>query len=152
MKSGVQIVVKTVGIKDKDKDKDNKENIKRKEKESKRTDIYEIYNRICTKLPRIQKLTEKRKKAIDEFIKEFTIEQFEQICQVANSNAFLTGENDRKWKADFDFLMRIDKATGILEGKYNNLENISKNQANYEQRQYDNLDFLYANFKEEKRD
>ena len=28
------------------------------------------------------------------------------------------------WKADFDFLMRIDKATAILEGKYDNKESI----------------------------
>ena len=71
-------------------------------------------------MPQIQKLTEKRGKAIDKFIKEFTVEQFEQICKLANSSDFLTGNNDRKWKADFDFLMRIDKATNILEGKYSN--------------------------------
>lgn len=72
----------------------------------------------CTNLPQVQKLTEKREKAIDKFIKEFTEEQFEQICQIANSSDFLTGQNDRKWKADFDFIMRVDKATNILEGKY----------------------------------
>ena len=33
-----------------------------------------------------------------------------------------TGQNDRKWKADFDFLMRIDKATSVLEGKYSNVK------------------------------
>lgn len=38
---------------------------------------------------------------------------------MANNSAFLTGQNDRGWKADFDFIMRIDKATAILEGKYN---------------------------------
>lgn len=31
------------------------------------------------------------------------------------------GKNDRGWKADFDFLMRVDKATSILEGKYENI-------------------------------
>ena len=73
-------------------------------------------------MPQIQKLTEKREKSIDKFVKEFTEEQFEQICQIANSSDFLIGQNNRKWKADFDFLMRIDKATNILEGKYNNSE------------------------------
>lgn len=69
-------------------------------------------------MPQVQKLTDKRKKAIDNFIKEFSEEQFEQICKIANSSNFLTGNNDKGWKADFDFLMRIDKATNILEGKY----------------------------------
>lgn len=92
----------------------------RKEKEDKRNKIKEIYNTICTNLPQVQKLTEKREKTIDKFIKEFTNEQFEQICRIANSTDFLIGKNEKKWKADFDFLMRIDKATNILEGKYGN--------------------------------
>lgn len=92
----------------------------RKEIEDKRNRIKEKYNSICTNLPQIQKLTDKRKTAIDKFLKEFTEEQFEQICIKANESDFLTGNNDRKWKADFDFLMRIDKATNIFEGKYDN--------------------------------
>ena len=66
----------------------------------------------------MQKLTDKRKNAIDKFVKEFTEEQFEQVCKIANSTDFLIGKNDKGWKADFDFLMRIDKATNVLEGKY----------------------------------
>ncbi len=100
----------------------NKKEDNIKEKENKRIRIKDIYNSICTNLPQIQKLTEKRNKTIDKFLKEFTEEQFEQICQIANSSEFLTGQNDRKWKADFDFLMRIDKATSVLEGKYSNVK------------------------------
>lgn len=74
-------------------------------------------------MPQVQKLTDKRNKAIDNFLKEFTKEQFKQICQIANSTNFLIGKNDKGWKADFDFLMRIDKATSILEGKYKNIGN-----------------------------
>ena len=98
----------------------NRKEDNRKEKENKRIRIKEIYNSACTNLPRVQKLTEKREKAIDKFLKEFTEEQFTQICQIANSSDFLAGKNDREWKADFDFLMRIDKATSVLEGKYSN--------------------------------
>ena len=71
-------------------------------------------------MPQIQKLTAKREKAIDNFLKEFTEEQFAQICTIANTSDFLTGKNNMNWKADFDFLMRIDKATNILEGRYSN--------------------------------
>lgn len=71
-------------------------------------------------MPQIQKLTDKRKRTIDKFLKEFTEEQFEQICRIANSTDFLIGKNEKKWKADFDFLMRIDKATNVLERKYGN--------------------------------
>ena len=115
----------------------------RKEKEEKRIRIKEIYNSTCTNLPQVQKLTEKREKAIDKFLKEFTEEQFKNICKIANSTNFLTGKNDNGWKADFDFLMRIDKATNVLEGKYND----EKKTSNYSQRNYENLNSLYTNYK-----
>lgn len=98
--------------------KENK-NINRKEIEDKRNKVIEIYNQYCSNLPRVQKITDKRQKAIDKFIDEFTEEQIIEICQKANISDFLTGKNDRNWKADFDFIMRIDKATNILENKYN---------------------------------
>lgn len=90
------------------------------ENEKKRIEVKRIYNEFCTNLPQVQKITEKRESAIDRYLKEFTLEQFEEICKIANKSKFLTGNNDRHWKADFDFLMRIDKSTNILEGKYNN--------------------------------
>lgn len=106
----------------------NRKEDNRKEKEDKRIRIKDIYNQNCTNLPQIQKLTEKREKSIDKFLKEFTEEQFIKICQIANSNDFLTGDNERGWKADFDFIMRIDKATAIIEGKYSSkkTENTTK--------------------------
>ena len=93
-----------------------------KRREEKRNIIVEIYNSTCTNLSQIKKLTDTRNKAIDKFLKDFTEEQFKQICNIANNTSFLTGDNDRGWKADFDFIMRIDKATAILEGKYNSIK------------------------------
>lgn len=102
------------------KEKENKknENKENKNKKENRNKVVEIYNTYCVNLPQVQKLTEKREKAIDKLLKEFTIEQFEEICKIANVSEFLIGNNDRSWKADFDFIMRTDKATAILEGKY----------------------------------
>ena len=105
----------------KGKKRKGKENKGNKNKE-KRNVIMEIYNSTCTNLPQIKKLTDTRNKAIDEFLKDFTEEQFKQICNIANNTSFLTGDNERGWKADFDFIMRIDKATAILEGKYNSIK------------------------------
>lgn len=124
----------------------------RKEKEEKRIKIKDIYNKNCPNLPQVQKLTDKRKKAIDKFLEEFSEEQFTQICKIANNTDFLIGKNNEGWKADFDFLMRIDKATNIFEGKYGGTkgQTKTKNNANVEQREYDEEDFnkLFANFKE----
>lgn len=94
--------------------------------------LIEIYNFNCPNLPQVKILNEKRKKTIKNFLKDFTVEQFEEICKTANSNSFLKGNNDRGWKADFDFLMRVDKATSILEGKYGN-NNIKSNNNIFEE-------------------
>ena len=80
--------------------------------------IVEIYNQNCYNLSKVSKLTEKRKTAIRKFLKEFTTDDFINICNLANNNDFLIGNNDRNWKADFDFLLKPDKATAILENKY----------------------------------
>lgn len=102
-----------------------------------------MYNDICTNLPQIQKLTDKRKTAIDKFLKEFTEEQFEKICRIANTTDFLIGKNKNGWKADFDFLMRTDKAISILEGKYESeAEKWLKDQRDYKKEDFDSL---YAN-------
>ena len=124
---------------------------KRKEdnrKKNKRIRIKDIYNQHCPNLPQVQKLTDKREKAIDKFLKEFTEEQFIEICKIANSTDFLIGKNDNGWKADFDFLMRIDKATNVLEGKYSNdkaVKNKLTNKATDRTYTDAELEFLYAN-------
>ena len=73
----------------------------KEEKEIKRKKVVELYNSLCVSLPHIQKVTEKREKAINNFIKEFTIEQFENICIKANSSDFLTGINERRLESRF---------------------------------------------------
>lgn len=79
------------------------------------------YNNRCTNLPKVKMITEKRKTAIRRFNIDFSLEDFKMVCDLANVSPFLIGENDRGWKADFDFLLRVDKATAILEGtKYKN--------------------------------
>ena len=86
-----------------------------------------IYNEECTNLPKCLKITEKRKVAINKCLKEKIDEElFKEICIKANQSNFLIGENDRNWKADFDFVTRTDKAMQILEGKY---ESKTKKQA-----------------------
>ena len=98
---------------------DNIDN-KKQHLQDKHSEVINIYNTYCVNLPQIQKLTDKRKTAINKLLKEFNVEQFKEICINANVSDFLTGNNDRGWKADFDFIIRPDKAVKILEGQYNN--------------------------------
>lgn len=97
----------------------NKKGIeKEKEKKEIESEFCDVYSRECTKLPQIRTLTDSRKKAIGLFLKTYTLKDFEEVCRISNTCGFLLGENDRGWKADFDFLIKVNNAVKILEGKY----------------------------------
>ena len=122
--------------KEKEKEKETEKELEKEEEETesapqaeapqprpaKSTVDYELfkntYNEICTNLPKIKLLSEKRKTAIRNFLKQLTFEDFKRACELANVLDFTTGKNSRGWKADFDFLITVDKALGVIEGKY----------------------------------
>jgi hypothetical protein len=77
------------------------------------------YNEICTNLPKILLLNDDRKTAVVKFEREFTTDDFKEICRKANRSQFLTGKTAKgNWKANFEFLLRPDQAVKILEGSY----------------------------------
>lgn len=95
----------------------SKPNIKPNSKPYIYQELLDTYNSTCTKLSKASRVTDKRKAAINKFLKEFTKEEFKTICENVNKSDFYTGKNDRNWKADFDFLLRPDKAVKLLETK-----------------------------------
>lgn len=78
----------------------------------------DYYNEHCSNLPKVVKLTDKRIKAVKNLIKKYSWDDIITVFDSANDSDFLTGNNDRGWKADIDFLLREDKFINILEGKY----------------------------------
>lgn len=82
--------------------------------------LVNLYSTICIKLPKVEKITDKRKKSIDKLLNLYTLEKIEDAFKTINSSNFCTGNNDRGWIADFDFCINADKITNALEGKYKN--------------------------------
>ena len=85
-----------------------------------------LYTNHCNNLPHVSKLTDARIKAINHIIKKYSREEIITVLDNANESQFLTGNNDRGWKANIDFILREDKFVSILEGKYNNKPKMSK--------------------------
>ena len=126
----------------------NKKEEKRKEEKRKeeKDDFVMTYSRECPKLPQIRTLTDSRKKAIGLFKKTYTLKDFEEVCRIANTCDFLLGVNDRGWKADFDFLIKVNNAVKVLEGKYsNNAKSQTNNTYKDNTGQYSNLSSFYSN-------
>lgn len=86
------------------------------------TEFIEGFNKICTRLPKVQMITDKRRGFINARLKEHGRERIFEMFQKANISDFLAGQNG-DWMADFDWLMRPNNFVKVLEGKYNNKTN-----------------------------
>jgi hypothetical protein len=69
---------------------------------------------------KVTKLTDDRKKRIRARLRTHPEEEFwNKVLNKIPRVPFLSGKNDRKWRADFDFLIKNDEnALKIYEGKY----------------------------------
>lgn len=86
--------------------------------------IKELFNSTCISYSNIKTLSKNRKTAIKARWKqyEYKLEVFEELFQLAEGSAFLKGDNNRGWKADFDWFIKEDNMAKVLEGKYDNKE------------------------------
>lgn len=94
------------------------------------TEITAAFNEILGPyLGMCKKLTDSRKKAVQarwrECIKDGDfdtqdsgIEYFKRYFNYIKNQSFLTGSNDRNWRADFDWIFKSQNYTKICEGKY----------------------------------
>lgn len=72
------------------------------------------------KLPSVREITVARKRAINARVKQYDKHTLRQVIDKVADSAFLSGENDRKWKANLDWILKPSNFTKILEGYYNN--------------------------------
>ena len=83
-------------------------------------DFASTWNRLCGNLPKVRGLTASRRKKLQTRIRQgLTLELFEQAASQCASTPFLSGENQRKWVATFDWLIENDSNLNkVLEGSY----------------------------------
>lgn len=83
-------------------------------------EIVEKYNSLLGgKLPRVTVITDKRKKSMNTCVKQFGIESIDTVFNNVLNSPFLTGDNNKGWKCDFDFIFTASKYVKIMEGNYN---------------------------------
>ncbi len=132
-KNGTSVVPKTVH--EEKQEENNKKEGGRNSKTSYSNlieKIISVYNETTVDyLPKVVALTDKRRKAVRRFIDFYrkqvnAVDEQDFLSAVrdyflkATCSDFLTGNNNRGWKADFDFLTNENKALALLEGKYDN--------------------------------
>ncbi len=85
--------------------------------------IVDLYHELCPSFSKVMVISENRKKHIKARWEQHKgdIEVFKIIFQKSESSGFMKGDNDRNWKADFDWMMNETNMAKILEGKYDKL-------------------------------
>ncbi|MBA3670274.1 MAG: YdaU family protein [Sphingomonas sp.] len=68
--------------------------------------------------PAIRKMTGLRERQLRARLRDSTLDEWLQAMAALERSAFCRGENDRGWKADFDFLLQPKSFVKLLEGSY----------------------------------
>lgn len=84
--------------------------------------VMDAYNdAVENRLPQIQKMTTARKNAVKKLLKELDQPTFQNLAGyfydfVDNAKPFYFGENDRGWRADFDYIIKPSTYLKVVEG------------------------------------
>ena len=80
-----------------------------------------LWNAECGDLPKCRGLSKTRRAAVHRRLEERAIvgdDGWRVVIQRIAASTFCRGENDRAWRATFDWLLQPDVALKVLEGKY----------------------------------
>lgn len=69
-------------------------------------------------LPKVAKITASRRKQVQARLKEWSDDEWSKALTAIYRSKFLCGENERGWKANFDFLLQPNSFTRLIEGAY----------------------------------
>ena len=108
---------------DNNKNNDNNDNKDKNKPSMPYQKIKKLYNQICgDQLPSIRTISDQRKKHLRaRWKEEGNLDIFEYLFRKTIQSDFLTGDNDRGWQADFDWLIKNEtNFNKVLEGRYDN--------------------------------
>ncbi len=89
--------------------------------------LFKIWNENRGQLGEAKAMSSKRKQSTNLRWKENPSEEYWiNIVNILKRSTFCNGDNDRGWKADFDFFIKPDTHLKALEGKYNGKQTLNK--------------------------
>lgn len=116
-KKGLKRTLK--GTKEEDKEEDKEKDLDKDKDKEVISEILNFWND-STKLPKVIKISDtRRKKLLARLSNIHFRENWKRVIVGINNTPFLYGENERGWKADFDwFIENEENSLKVLEGKY----------------------------------
>lgn len=81
-------------------------------------EVADAFNETCVSLPRVTKLTDKRKKAIKSILKKHSLAELKNIFKKVEYSSFLNGSSGKWSGATFDWLLKESNLIKVIEGNY----------------------------------
>lgn len=88
--------------------------------------LRDLWNAGCGTLPQCIELGTERRRHAQQRLKDRPLEQWVSVVARIRESAFCNGQNDRGWRATFDWLIRPDTAAKVLEGKYDSAKRVQQ--------------------------
>ena len=105
----------------------------RENKREQSTTLFSLWNEAVegTPLPSARTFSKVRKDKCTNRLKERSFSEWEELFRRMTTIPFLCGDNDRKWNADFDWIISNEEnAVKVLEGKYEDKGNRAMSSGN----------------------
>ncbi|MDD6633898.1 MAG: replisome organizer [Ruminococcus sp.] len=97
--------------------------------------IVNSFNSICISLPKVQKITETRKKKIKNLQKHLGNTAVEDYFSMVESSDFLTGRTEKWTGCNFDWVLKPENITKVIEGNYANKQ-VAPNKRIYKEEEW----------------
>ena len=88
------------------------------------------------------KITEKRKKVINNLLKEYSLEEVIQSMEKIHTSSFLQGNNKTGWQIAFDWFINKSNFLKVLEGNYDDKANSNNSEKEKKFQNYQEKDFV----------
>ena len=80
------------------------------------------WNEICIDFQKVKMVTDSRVRTISARLKDASLDDIKEVFRIAQASDFLKGNNQRGWKASFDWVMNPTNYAKVAEGLYKNKE------------------------------
>lgn len=88
------------------------------------------------------KITEKRKRVINNLLKEYSVEEVLQAMEKIRTSNFLQGNNKTGWQIAFDWFINKSNFLKVLEGNYDDKANSNNSEKEKNFQNYQEKDFV----------
>lgn len=83
----------------------------------------EFFSKTCPSLPKIQIMTTKRKKSLNDIVKQYGKDKLAKVLKKTEESDFLSGRNGKWGNCNIDWLLKPQNFVKVLEGNYDNERN-----------------------------